>query len=107
MVIPGDDWVFRDVIWQCQRILSKLTYQQSQAVCRAFGWAYSTYKARCSMYRPAQLWEALLIVDWALRGKPIVRKRHKCNITWDEYREKIAEPRKELAEQRQRGWGQV
>lgn len=59
------------------------------------------------MYRPAQLWEALLIVDWALRGKPIVRKWDKCNITWDEYREKIAEPRKELAEQRQRGWGQV
>ena len=89
MLSPGDKWVFDDIVWEYNRIVRTLTYRESRAICNAFDYTYSTFKARRSLYRPAPLWEVLLVVDWYKRGKPIVRKRHTHTMMIWEWREQI------------------
>jgi len=102
VMFPRDkEWVFRDLLLQATRILERLNYRQSMAICNALGWKYSTFKARRSRYRRVHLWEAFVIVDWSLRGKPIVRKRQLCKDTPEEVSAKVDKALAEIHEQRE------
>ena len=102
VMFPRDkEWVFRDLLLQATRILERLNYRQSMAICNALGWKYSTFKARRSLYRRVHLWEAFVIVDWSLSGKPIVRKRQLCKDSPHEVSGKIDKALAEIHEQRE------
>jgi len=100
MYYPRDLSVFSDVIWRAQEILRKVTYAESMGLCNQFEWKYSTFEARRSGYRLPNLSEAFLIVDWSLRGKPMVRLRQKSKLTWEEYEAKIEEYKQEIEERK-------
>jgi len=101
VMYPRDkEWVFRDLLLQATRVLERLNYRQSMAICNALGWRYSTFKARRSRYRRVRLWEAFVIVDWSLRGKPIVRKRQLCKDSLEEVSSKVDKSLTTMREQR-------